>query len=259
MTGSMQLLAGDEAPTVANVNPEGAGDVLLVCEHASLTLPRALGTLGLGPEALVAHIAWDPGALAVARLMSRSLDAHLIHQNYSRLAYDCNRPPESDDAMPALSEIYKIPGNQDIPTDERDARIAEIYTPFKAALEKTIAARKAAGRKTVLVTVHSFTPIYKGNHRSVEIGILHDSDSRIADIMLEEGGRRGGYDIRRNEPYGPADGVTHTLKLHGLENGLANVMIEVRNDLIANEAGQEVVASFLVDLLKPALKNVQTS
>ena len=247
------LLSQADGEPVAVVNPGGAGDVLLVCEHASATLPKRLGNLGLSAEALTSHIAWDPGALAVCRLMSTSLDATLIYQRFSRLAYDCNRPPEAPGSMPAQSEIYEVPGNRNLTQTERDARTQALYLPFHQRVAETIAGRKRAGRRTVLVTMHSFTPVYLGQTRAVEIGILHDADSRLADRMLEAGADTGLYRIERNQPYGPADGVTHTLIKQGLANGLANVMIEIRNDLIADEVGQGVVADFMTGLLRESL------
>ena len=103
--------------------------------------------------------------------------------------------------------------------------------------------------------MHSFTPVYFGKPRAVEIGILHDADARLADAMLAAAGPA--YRTLRNEPYGPEDGVTHTLKEHGLSNGVPNVMIEVRNDLIQDEAGQRVVADYLAGLLIESLPAVQ--
>jgi predicted N-formylglutamate amidohydrolase len=246
------LIAADGEP-VSEINTRGGSEVLLVCEHASRRLPAKLGSLGLAADVLDQHIAWDPGALAVAMSMSKELDAVLIHQNFSRLAYDCNRPPEAADAMPARSEIYDIPGNADLSAVDRQARTEAIYLPFRAALARRIAERKAQARETVLVTIHSFTPIYHGMRREVEIGILHDRDSRLADQMLARTEANCRYQVRRNEPYGPADGVTHTLREHGLANGLLNVMIEVRNDLIRDEAGQEVMAGFLAGLIRESL------
>lgn len=253
MSEQTGILSAAEGAAVTVENANGASPVLLVCEHASLRLPESLGTLGLSPETLTAHIAWDPGALAIARLLSVRFDATLVFQNFSRLVYDCNRPPESPDAMPAVSEVFGIPGNANIDAAQREARIHEIYRPWQRQLGETIAARKAAGRETVLVTIHTFTPIYKGAHRSVEIGILHDGDARLADAMLARGGAASGFVTRRNEPYGPADGVTHTLVEHGLANGLFNVMIEIRNDLVRDEAGQGVVAGFLAELIGESL------
>jgi predicted N-formylglutamate amidohydrolase len=254
MSEHFSLLTAADGGPVSQVNVGGHSDILLICEHASRRMPLRLGTLGLEPEMLEAHIAWDPGALAVAKALSTVFDACLIYQNFSRLAYDCNRPPEAIDAMPAQSEVYAIPGNAGLSEAERDARTKAIYLPFRAAIADRIAERKAQARQTVLVTVHSFTPVYHGVARDVEIGILHDSDARLADEMLRLAAERGGGPVvRRNEPYGPADGVTHTLREHGLANGLMNVMIEVRNDLIRDEAGQGVVAGFLAGLIRQSL------
>ena len=253
MSEQTGILTAAEGVAVSVENASGGSPVLIVCEHASLKVPESLGTLGLSPEALTAHIAWDPGALAVARRLSGAFDATLIFQNFSRLAYDCNRPPESPDAMPARSEVYEIPGNRNIDPVERQARIDEIYRPWQKQLRETISARKTAGRETVIVTIHTFTPIYKGAPRSVEIGILHDRDARLADAMLARSGAGSRFVIRRNEPYGPKDGVTHTLVEHGLANGLLNVMIEIRNDLVKDEASQEVVAGFLAELIGESL------
>ncbi|WP_337267022.1 N-formylglutamate amidohydrolase [Oryzifoliimicrobium ureilyticus] len=234
--------------------PSARSAVLLICEHASPRLPRGFGDLGLSREALASHIAWDPGALAVARGLSVALDATLIHQTYSRLIYDCNRPPDAAGAMPARSEIYDIPGNENIAESERIARTEALYIPFHAAVSREIALRKARKRETVIVTIHSFTPVYYGRQRAVEIGILHDTDSRFADAMLHAAEGVAGFRTERNEPYGPEDGVTHSLILHGIAQGLRNVMIEVRNDLLQDEAGQKVVTGYLGALIEQSLE-----
>lgn len=247
MTG---LLTQTDGGPVAVENAEAAGEFLFVCEHASNRMPERLGTLGLSMDALDSHIAWDPGALAVSQLLSEKLDATLIYQRFSRLAYDCNRPPESDAAMPVVSEVYEVPGNRAMTAAERQSRVDEIYLPFHEAVTRAVTGRKAAGRQPVLVTIHSFTPVYFGAPRSVELGILHDADSRLSDRMLAAGSDGDvGYDVRRNEPYGPADGVTHSLIEYGIRFGVPNVMIEIRNDLIRDKIGQRVMADYLVGLL----------
>ena len=251
MLSSFQLLDEDEGRPAWVENSEASGKVVLICEHGANLIPRRLGTLGLERDVLQRHIAWDPGALALARRLAASLDAELYHQRFSRLVYDCNRPPEAESATPSVSEIYSIPGNISIQPHERNARINEIYRPFRDGLSSLIQRRTAAGRATMLVTVHSFTPVYFGKTRNVEIGILHDSDSRMADAMIAQADMlETNYVIRRNEPYGPADGVTHTLVEHGLANGLPNVMIEVRNDLLDSDESQKAVAAFLTIVIK---------
>jgi len=158
---TLSLLAGEE-DAVEVINPSGASPYVLACEHASNRLPRSLHGLGLPAEALNMHIAYDIGAEGVARLLSRLLDAPLVLQRYSRLAYDCNRPPEQDSAMPELSESTAIPGNKGLSVEAKHARLAEIYWPFHRALADVLDARACAGRKTILLTIHSFTRVYKG-------------------------------------------------------------------------------------------------
>lgn len=249
MLAVQELLTREEGSPVAVEGFGSPGPYVFVCEHASNRLPTRLGHLGLDDDALSSHIAWDPGALAVARNMAKNLNSVLVHQRFSRLVYDCNRPPEAHDAMPVQSEIYTIPGNENLTQADRDLRTQSLYVPFRKQLADVLSERRRNGQKSILVTIHSFTPVYKGKHRSVEIGILHDSDQRLADCMLQVAMNNGLYVVQRNEPYGPKDGVTHTLKEHGLANGLLNVMIEVRNDLIQEETSQGVMADFLTGLL----------
>ena len=236
---------------IAITNPGGRGGVLLVCEHASAAIPGEFGGLGLSDEARLSHVAWDPGALAVAEGLSRRLDAPLASGVVSRLVYDLNRPPESPGAMPEQSEIHSIPGNAGLSEAARAARVARYYAPFHEGLSRMLDGMAA------LVTVHSFTPSYHGARREVEIGVLHDSDARLADAMLAR--PPAGYLVRRNDPYGPADGVTHTLIRHALPRGLPNVMLEVRNDLIASAAAQEAMAGTLADWLTAALGELRAA
>ncbi|MCF6273303.1 MAG: N-formylglutamate amidohydrolase [Rhodobacteraceae bacterium] len=235
---------------VGTTRSNGESPILLVCEHASRLIPEGLGRLGLDETAARSHIAWDPGALKVAYLLSEALDATLVEQKISRLVYDCNRPPSSGQAIRDQSEIYAIPGNTGLSPRQRADRISYIYKPFHQVLAQQVATRS----KTVLVTIHSFTPVYEGRPRSVEIGILHDSDSRLADAMLDVAAKKPAYKASRNAPYGPEDGVTHTLTEHGVSAGLLNVMVEIRNDLISDEAGQRAVSAWLADILTSALK-----
>ncbi|WP_353473862.1 N-formylglutamate amidohydrolase [Salipiger sp. H15] len=231
----------------------GRGPALFLCEHASNAIPARYAGLGLRDEDRASHAAWDPGALALAKRLAEALDAPLVAGTVSRLVYDLNRPPEAASAMPVQTETVAIPGNAGLSPEARAQRTRDIYDPFCAAVTGTVVTRKTLGTPFALVTVHSFTPTWFGKPRAVEIGILHDADSRLADYMLEEASRLPGRRIARNDPYGPEDGVTHSLKLHGIGNELPNVMIEVRNDLLADETGIETIAGELLTLLRPAL------
>lgn len=241
--------SGTDSPfgTVAHVDDREGGDVVVVCEHASNRMPAGLGGLGLAPELLTSHIAWDPGALGLARAIGEAFDAPLVHGGVSRLVYDCNRPPEAPDAIPEMSEIHPIPGNRALSPADRAAR-ATIHQGFHARLGAVIEARRPA----LMVTVHSFTPVYRGAARAVEIGVLHGRDPAFARAMMATRPADGGRDIRLNEPYGPEDGVAHTLDLQGAARGLANVMIEVRNDLLATPEAEREIAALLAPWIERA-------
>ena len=228
------LLEGEAGPAEV-VNAGGRSSYVLVCEHAANVLPKRLGTLGLPPSDLQRHIAWDIGAAPVARLLARRLDAPLVLQRYSRLAYDCNRPPDAADAMPEISETTPIPGNRNLTPADRLARTREIYRPFHAAVADLLDQRAAEGVRSMVVTIHSFTPVYKGQPRAVELGILHDRDTRLSGKLISS---FPGVDARLNQPYAPRDGVFHTLDLHAVPRGLHHVMLEMRNAFIADERGQ---------------------
>ena len=233
---------------VLTMNTEGSSCVVLVCEHASHHIPAKFSGLGMSQEDQTTHAAWDPGALAVAQYMSQGLVAALVASAVSRLVYDCNRPPSARDAMPERSEVIDVPGNRNLSQSDRDGRVAEFYDPFHDAVSAAVARVDAP----VIVTVHSFTPVYHGQLRSVEIGILHDTDARLADAMLDTASAHTTANVQRNAPYGPADGVTHTLRKHATDNGHLNVMLEIRNDLIETPAQQEAMAAKIVRWLVDA-------
>ena len=236
------------------LNASGAAPLVLVCEHASAFIPEAFGRLGLDEESALAHIAWDPGALDVAKAMSVALDAPLVAANYSRLLYDLNRPPNAASAMPECSETYDVPGNRGLDDAARNERVEALYHPFHARLAETIeAVRHRSGRAPALVTIHSFTPIYFGQKRETELGILFDADARLAQLMLAKAPAVTRLKAEPNQPYSPADGVLHTLELHGAKGALPRAMLEIRNDLIATQDAADLVARELADLLCEAM------
>ncbi|MCB2134750.1 MAG: N-formylglutamate amidohydrolase [Rhodobacteraceae bacterium] len=243
--------------SVARVeNPSASGPFLIVCEHASNRFPPEFGTLGLDEAARRAHIAWDPGALGLARGLAKRLNAPLVAAQVSRLIYDLNRAPDAAGAMTARSETYDIPGNTGLTDKERRRRVEAVYLPFHADLHAEIVARLARGLRPVIVTVHSFTPVYFGQLREVEFGIIHDADPALAEAVLAEAVARTDLDCRLNAPYSAADDVTHTLRLQATPYGLANVMLEIRNDLIADDGAEEAMAERLAPVLIAALTRI---
>lgn len=242
---------GEEHPAEI-INAHGTSPHVLICEHASNRVPRALGTLGLSDEDLQRHIAFDIGAAGTARILSKLLDAPLILQRYSRLVYDCNRPPEFESAMPTTSEIFEVPGNRNLTPQAKLARTRDIARPFHLAIAEHLDARACDARQTILTSIHSFTPVYKGKPRDLDVGFLFDRDAWLANFLIKT---FPADKARLNEPYGPKDGVMYLMNLHAAPRGLKHVMIEIRNDLIADHAGQNAWANYLtVPLAQAAIK-----
>lgn len=250
-------MAGNDDDAFEILNAGGTGPAVVVCEHASNHIPAEYHGLGLSAQARQSHAAWDPGAEAVARRVAQALDAPLVAGRISRLVHDCNRPRGAPGAMPDRTETVVVPGNAGLGTEERAARARRVHEPFTRALAELLDRRRGAGHRFALVTVHSFTPSWLGRRRDVEIGILHDDDTRLADAMLARAADFPGRRIARNAPYGPADGVTHTLRQHGVGGGLPNVMIELRNDLVASSPDQDAMTHDLLGLLRPALTDLE--
>lgn len=234
-------------------NKTGNSQILLVCEHASNLIPEDLDNLGIDQTVQQAHVAWDIGAYGVAKNLADFLDATLIHPNFSRLVYDCNRAPDSATAIPAKSEIYDIPGNQNLSDAQYQARVDRFYTPYWNCLSDLVTDRVQAGLSPVIVTIHSFTPIYHGQKRATEIGVIHDQDQRYVDRLLASTDQQTDFSFTRNQPYGPSDDVTHTLVHQAMAHNLENAMIEIRNDLIDTDLKQENMAKFLSPYFKKAL------
>ena len=235
------------------------GRFVFVCEHASNVFPEAWGNLGLGADQRQAHIAWDPGALGLAWNLAKALDAPLVHAPWSRLIYDLNRPPQSRGAMAERSETHEISGNKNLSAAQRLARTKALYLPFHDRLRGVIALRLALGLQPILVTVHSFTPIYHGQKRAMEFGVIHDQDPRLAQALLARAKDHLGLITKLNEPYSAADEVTHTLALQATPYAIANVMLEVRNDLIATKAQQADLSARLAPILQDAVYDLTPS
>lgn len=232
---SAPLLAPDE-PRPVEIVAALRDPFVFVCEHASNRMPRALGDLGLPAEAFQRHIAFDPGAAALTRQLAARFGGAAVLQAYSRLVIDCNREPTLADAITPFSEDTAIPGNSGLDQPAREARIAAVWTPFHAALDDLLGARLAEGRPTALVTLHSFTPVWRGIARPWHVGIIQTGDRVMADPMLAALGRDAALVVGDDQPYSAKDNVDYTIRRHGRARGIPHVMIEVRNDLLADDA-----------------------
>lgn len=247
-------VAQDGAPSVGIENAAGAGGFVVLCDHASNAIPDRLDGLGLARGDLERHIAFDPGALPVARRLAERLDAPLVQGLISRLVIDCNRALDAHDLIPETSETTSIPGNANLDAAERARRIAEVYDPFHRAIADVLNRREEARRPTALVSVHSFTPVYRGVARPWHIGVVFGQDRALADPILERLRQAPDRVVGENEPYSPADGVFWTLRHHGEARGLETAMIEIRNDLLQTEAAQVEWADRLASVLSRVLR-----
>jgi predicted N-formylglutamate amidohydrolase len=243
-------LTSDRAVEV--LNRGGKSPFLIICDHASNHVPEPFGTLGLEAADLQRHIAWDPGALPVARRLAAALDATLVESRVSRLVIDCNRPLDAPDLILAVSpsEGIVVPANQNLSPEQRTERVSVAWKPFHAAIDRLVEERLAQDRPAWLVSVHSFTPFYKGADRPWQIGIIHDDDERLARPMIDALKRDRDLTVGVNEPYSPADRVYFTLEQHGRSRNLPCAMIEIRNDEIEDSSSQDEWGDRLAVILK---------
>jgi predicted N-formylglutamate amidohydrolase len=239
---------GDPAP-VRVLRQTGASQFFLTADHAGRAIPRWLGTLGLAESELQRHIAWDIGIAGVTERLADALNATAVLQAYSRLVIDCNREPLWATSIPEVSELTAIPGNAAIPPAEREARRREIFSPYHERIAELLDARAAPGRRTVLIAMHSFTPVFKGEPRDVEVGVLYNKDARLAHILRDLLAAEGDLTVGDNAPYAITEASDYTVPVHGERRGLPHVEIEIRQDLIGEEAGQAAWASRLARLL----------
>lgn len=228
-----------------------AGGVLFLCDHASPALPQAYGDLGLTPEHFTRHIAYDIGAAALTEALAARFEAPALLTTFSRLLIDPNRGGDDPTLVMRISDRALIPGNARIDEAEVAERKARYWQPYRDAIDETTRAMQAAGCVPALISIHSFTPVWRGNPRKWQAAILWDCDDRLAKPLLQ-GLRAGSIETGDNEPY---DGALRgdTMFDHGTLPGLPHILIEIRQDLIADAAGVTEWAARLAPLLQQAL------
>ncbi len=242
------LLPGEPSP-VEVFQEQAQAPFVVLCDHAGRELPSNLGTLGLSPTDLSSHIAWDIGALGVAQRLALSLEAPLFSQRYSRLAIDCNRPLSAPDSIPVRSGGVTIVGNAELRPWQTEQRAAEIFLPYHERIRRALDDRT---RPFVLVSMHSFTPELLGVRRPFHAGVLYHRDARLAQPLLELLRREPGLVVGDNEPYAASAATDYAIIEHAEARGVPYVELEVRQDLIAEAAGQAQWAARLARLILQA-------
>ncbi|MBL8710040.1 MAG: N-formylglutamate amidohydrolase [Rhodospirillaceae bacterium] len=251
MTSQTLLAAGDPPPFTC-LNPEGAAPLVIICDHAGRAIPRALGDLGLSPEARDRHIAWDIGIAGVAAVLAHGLNAPALCASYSRLVIDCNRRLDDPTSIAQESDRVPIPGNRGLGGADRTRRAEEIFRPYHAAIAATIDAKLASGQTPALLSLHSFTPVMNGFARPWHLGILWNRDARLPVPLMARLAQLQDVCVGDNEPYSGRDEHGYSIIAHGQSRRLPHALIEIRQDLISTEAG---VAAWSARLL-PALRDV---
>ena len=247
----------DPAP-VEILNPNATTPVLLIADHSGRAVPSALtdatGSLGVTEVVVSQHIGWDIGVDGITGQMAARLNATAVLATYSRLLIDLNRPLGDPESIPEASDGIVIPANRNLSARDLETRAQNYFWPYHTAVDRELARIKRAGEIPVLVAIHSFTPalMSSGAPRPWHIGLLASRDVRLSDALHSQLRQHDDLVIGVNEPY---SGVTHgyCLKLHGLAQGLAHIEIEIRQDLIADDAGQSRWADLLAGALRPIL------
>lgn len=251
---SLRLLSDNDPAPVIVENADGVGPGVVVCDHGGRAVPARLKSLGLEPPHFDRHIAWDIGALALARRLAQRFDMPLVSAVYSRLVIDVNRGTDDPTLIAEVSDDVVIPANRGLSDEAAAVRVREIFEPYHAAVAAAVAGRQDRGvAAPALISVHSFTPEMRGFRRPWEIGVLWDGDPRLAVPLLGALRARGDVTVGDNQPYSGRGNLGGTVEFHALPAGLSNVLLEVRQDLIADDAGAARWADVLGDALAPIL------
>ncbi len=232
--------------------------LILLCDHAGNAIPEPYGTLGLPADQLKRHIAYDIGAAGVTTRLAAALGAPAVMTRYSRLLIDPNRGADDPTLIMRLSDGAVIPGNKRIDEAERERRVRLYYAPYHRAIDAVIDRCLATGTPPMLLSIHSFTESWKETPRAWHVGVLWDRDRRLAKPLLEAFYAEGDLIVGDNEPYsGQLEG--DCLWQHATRRGLVNALIEVRQDLIRDEAGQEAWAHRLARIVAAILDHTLAS
>ena len=227
--------------------------VLLLCDHAGLLIPDAVGELGVSQANLMRHIGWDIGASAVTRQLAERLGAAALFNHVSRLVIDVNRRPRTATSIPAISDGCVVPGNQQLSDIAVDRRISDYFLPYHRAIAHAIARFRRQGQIPVIIAVHSFTPHLDGNDRPWQAGVLWRGDRRLAGPVLDMLNRQSDLIVGDNQPYSGQREFGFTVTFHAQRTRVPHIMFEIRQDEIDEPAGVARYARLLGDCLEAPL------
>ncbi len=226
-----------DSPPFRVLNGEGRAPAVLICDHASHAIPPELGGLGISHEQLTRHVGWDIGAAKLTERLSASLDAPALLAGFSRLVVDCNRAPDDPTLICEISDGLIVPGNREISDAERQRRIERYFTPYHSSVAAVVDNALTRAPQPAILSIHSFTPRMKGRDRPWHTGILWNNDGRLALPLIQALREEPGMVVGDNEPYSGRSQAGYSIREHGERRGLPHVLVEVRQDLISDDAG----------------------
>lgn len=249
MTAALQAASSSDWPDPIEIlNPASRSPLVLICDHASNHIPAAYQRLGVKAEDLTRHIAYDVGAAQVTRALANRLAAPAFLGTYSRLLVDLNRPFGAATSMPTLSEVTRIPGNENLDAAELALRLRTVFEPFHAMISDFLDAR--ADEPSFILAVHSFTPVFLGDERPWHAGVLHENLPDVAQAFIEGLRADPTLVVGENVPYTIDRDSDYAIPIHGTDRGIPALLLEIRNDLIADDAGVAAWVDRLVPLLQ---------
>jgi predicted N-formylglutamate amidohydrolase len=248
------LLGEDDPPPFRATPGSVTSPFVITCDHAGNRLPRSLGTLGLSSTELASHIAWDIGAARVSAKLAAALNAFLIVQTYSRLVIDCNRPLDAPSSIARQSELTVVPGNQSVSPADAEMRARAVFHPYHECIRQELDRREAQRQPAIFVAMHTFTPRFLGLARPWHAGVLYNRDPRLGRALLALLRCDNALIVGDNEPYSVSDLTDYGLIHYGERRGIPHVEIEIRQDLVSDDAGQAAWSERLATLLREASK-----
>ena len=248
------LLAPNEPLPFAVLNPNSTAPLLLVCDHASRRFPLALNNMGLDPPARRCHLALDIGAAELTKRLAVGLGVTAVLAQYSRLVVDCNRDLLDPGAFLEFGDGIVVPGNRNLSSDQKYRRATDIYWPYHYAISMELKRLAAFGFQTAFYSIHSFTPVLNGKSRELEVGVLWNADRPTAEMIID-GFRKAGFKVGDNKPYSGKAPQNFTIDYHAKDAQLPHVGIEIRQDLIDDDAGVSAIAAVMQEIIEPVLAN----
>ena len=248
-----KLLTADDSAAFEILNPTAASNLIFVADHASNKVPLALNNLGLPQAELDRHIGIDIGSAWIAAYLTARFDALAVCAGFSRLVIDLNRQPTAPSSIPDISDGTYVPGNKDLTSAYRQARVDEIFWPYHAAIETAMTAVEKRGQTAILISLHSFTPVINGHKRPWDIGFLYDQDARLSQHMITTMQQDGDIFVGENQPYSGKDPQGFTVNNHRERPHRPSLVVEFRQDLVATQITAEAWADRFANAVEKSL------